>query len=220
MDKNIDIDIRDDKFLFPNGEGYNPSANPCGTVLMLPTMKKHGIHTVRDLINCKASDFSSTSRNHYMALAEIFKYRYLGQELVFDVIFDKKYLNDENGIYEALRDLKTLGFKGMSMRFDKSVTLPRVLGEKKEFNMEYILQNAKECKLSNIGGDFVNFYLNYISEKRTKNQQEEITSDVLKELRIQLQFLSKMRDDIDMQIQTVQNKINLLSEGEKIHGRK
>jgi len=218
MSKNIDIDIRDDKFLFPNGEGYNPSANNWGTVLMLPTMRKHGINTVRDLINCKASDFSSTARNHYMALAQIFKYRYLNQDLYFDVIFDKEYSNDKKGRLEALRDLKTLGFKIENRVGD--FRLSSMLAEKKVFTIEYILQNAEEFPLVNIGGDFVNFYLNYIKEKRKKTQQEEISNDVLKGLIIQLQGLLTMRDGIDMQIQAVEKQINSLSKGETSHGRK
>lgn len=203
-------------------------------------LNKIGIYTVEDLINCEESRFSSSSRKRYIAYAQILKHAYLGQDLVFDILFKKEYTYKNNqlvewyhpeynkGLKECANDLIRLGFAsaygGESTNRMVSLIedfLDEIKYKDETFSMEFLL---RECHYFYTGGpDIRKYYLQYIDNKKEENNIElttETIPGILDGLKLQLQGLLTMRDGIDKQIEAIQNQIKSFNEGEKSHGRK
>lgn len=196
---------------------------------MLKYLNSKGIYTVEDMINCQESDFSNSRRKTYVAVVQILKHAFMGQELVSDVLLEKTYTNNNKGIYECAKDFIALGFpihKGPMYKSVLEKMVSNIIREfqkedfkDEEFTMESIISRFG---INASGPNLAQYYLDYLSAKKEK--QTEVTSEtipsILDGLKTQLQGLITMRDGIDKQIQAVQEQIKLASEGEKSHGRK
>lgn len=208
MDANIDL--RKDTFLFPvsdNGRRH-------GTSIIASQLNQRGVHTVLDFINTKDSDFSSKTRQQYMAIKEILRYKYFGGSFAFDVLFSKKYPKNEIGFKRFSRDIKTLGFRygyEKTFLYHLSEYFGEVLPVDIEFSMEYML---KKCFLfNNPGPDLRQFYLDYIDEKRKKEALKDnrvYLYSTLENLKSELKNLRIVREDLDKQITDISKRIDML----------
>lgn len=214
----VNTKLRDDKFLFPN-EVDNKKSNASG--IIVTALNKRGIETVNDLFNYDQTQFNRLNAHYLGALIQILKYKYLGEELVNDVILEAKYTRSDKK--RLAKDLRRLGF-GRDLQELEARTQRFMEEAPTEFTMEDVLKsdNRYISTMRLLGNaDFKGFYLEYIEEKKKKEQAEENapTKDVLEGLKLQLEGLIKMRDGIDRQIQDVQNQINALNNGGQSYGR-
>lgn len=231
MDTNIDL--RRDKFLFPNGYGIGNRRNSA----VVATLREKGIETVEQLINCNASDFSNQNRHFYMALIQILRHKYLGEELINDVLLEKEYKITRNIAKEIAKDLRKLGLGSNSIHTRRLQNLTNYISlyivinnlTGKTISMEELIKETEGSGMPSLLGvpyrgdsDFRGYYLSYIEEKRKKELQEQDspTKDVLEGLKLQLQGLIMARDGIDKQIIDVQEQIKALDRGQKTYGRK
>ncbi len=212
----VNTKLRDDKFLFPNEVDNNKrKSNASG--IIVTALNKRGIETVNDLFNYDQTQFNRLNAHYLGALIQILKYKYLGEELVNDVILEAKYTRSDKK--RLAKDLRRLGFgrdlQGLEARIKRFVEEAPT-----EFTMEDVLRSKTPMGLLG-SADFKGFYLEYIEEKKKKEQAEENApiKDVLEGLKLQLEGLIKMRNGIDRQIQDVQNQINALNNGGQSYGR-
>lgn len=193
-----------------------------------------GIYTLRDFIYMDLKTISNTAtRNEFFRLIDILKYKYLGEDLVCDVLLYRKYSltyqeyvksNEDSPHFEEdffvthmlrvfERDCKTLGIPFLRSRF------------RSLFNSQYrtqffhgaevlpMLDYLEDERIKNSHAKYlVNFYLEYIRTKAQKNE-EAITSVELESLKMQLSSLTSQRDDLDKQIEDVKVQIQIISEG-------
>ena len=169
------------------------------------------------MFNYDQTQFNRLNAHYLGALIQILKYKYLGEELVNDVILEAKYTRSDKK--RLAKDLRRLGFgrdlQGLEARIKRFVEEAPT-----EFTMEDVLRSKTPMGLLG-SADFKGFYLEYIEEKKKKEQAEENApiKDVLEGLKLQLEGLIKMRNGIDRQIQDVQNQINALNNGGQSYGR-
>lgn len=217
----INTKLRDDKFLFPE-ELENDIKKSNASGIIVTALNKRGIETISDLFNYDQTQFNRLNAHYLGALIQIMRYRYLGEELVNDVLLESEYSNSMKDDKRLAKDLRRLGFgrdlgelEAIVRRFREEnssvVSMEEVLNPNNRFFARMrLLGNA----------DFRGFYLGYIEDKKKKDQAEENspTKDVLEGLKLQLEGLVKMRDGLDRQIQDVQSQINALNGGQS-YGR-
>lgn len=223
----IKTKLEDVDFLFSVSEHSDKIA--CTNILKYLNGK--GIFTVEKLINCQESDFPTSSRKSYMAIIQILKHEFLGQDLINDVLLEKTYTNNSLGIKECAKDYAKLGFSISQSTYSSKLVattdkikryFARTGFVDETFSMEYII---KELPILRKGGPkLAEYYLQYINEMKEKNQElatEKLSPSVIEGLKTQLQGLVTMRNGLDMQIAALQEQINQNSkEGTKSHGRK
>ena len=236
--KDTNVDLREDDFLFPDGYELTEHIRNRSLVSQL---KIKGIHTIEQLINCKASDFSYQSRWSNMALIQILRHKYLGEEIINDVLLEKKYdTNFENVAREIAVDLYKLGltfnrYRSHARNVDRIEFFVRNYIEENNLvgqtiSMEYLLKARitwVDKTISLLGpasgdSDFLGYYLSYIEKKQHKEQLEDEMppKEVLEGLKYQLQVLINARDGIDKQILEVQEQIKNLGGGQSKNGSK
>lgn len=217
----INTKLRDDKFLFPD-ELENDAKKSNASGIIVTALNKRGIETISDLFNYDQTQFNRLNAHYLGALIQILKYKYLGEELVNDVLLESEYASSIKDDKRLAKDLRRLGFgrdlgelEAIVRRFREEnssvVSMEEVLKpDNRFFTRMRLLGNA----------DFRGFYLGYIEDKKKKEQAEENspTKDVLEGLKLQLEGLVKMRDGLDRQIQDVQSQINALNGGQS-YGR-
>ena len=221
----LNINLREDKFLFPDENNNNGKNN--GSGLIVAALNKRGIFTINDLINYDQTKFSSNSAHYLRALIQILRYKYLGEELINDVLLESDYTNSAKDHKKLARDLKMLGFGRGSMPkevYNIVVSFMQRQPDRTIITMEQVLKSDSPVlrKLELIGNaDFRGFYLEYLEQKRRKNQQEilEPTKEVLESLKNQLCRLITERDELDKKINDLQDKINALDGGQEVHGK-
>lgn len=215
----INTKLRDDKFLFPE-EVENKKSNASG--IMVTALNKRGIESINDLINYDQTQFNRFNAHYLSALIQILRYKYLGEPLVNDVLLESKYTHSSKDTKRLAKDLRRLGF-GRELQELEARVQRFMEAAPAEFTMEYVLKsNNRYIRTMRLFGNanFIGFYLEYIEEKKKKEQTEENTpiKNVLEGLKLQLEELGKIRDGIDTQIQNVQNQINNLN-GSQSYGR-
>ena len=217
----VNTKLRNDKFLFPD-ELENDSKKSNATGIMVAALNKRGIETVNDLIHYDQTKFNSLNAHYLSALIQILKYKYLGEELVSDVIFEYKYSRSSKDKKKLARDLRRLGFgRGIE---ELEARAQRFMDETPEFTMEDVLKSdnryMRTMKLFG-NADFRGFYLEYINEKRKKEMQERTLppQDVMSALKQQLESLVLLRADLDKQIESITKQINAIDGGHQKNGK-
>ena len=82
----VNTNLREDEFLFPSENRNNRASE-----LVIKWLNRNEIYTINDLINCNQNDFRSYGFYFIRALVQIMRYRYLGEELINDVLLEKEY---------------------------------------------------------------------------------------------------------------------------------
>ncbi len=213
----VNINLKDDTFFFSDGKENNYKKNNASKLLIL-SLNKKGIYTVNDLINIDQTKFNKSNAHYLRALVQIMRYRYLGEELINDVLLENEYTTSKSDVGRLAKDLRRLGFGGdIKYLRDKVIPLYITLHlDDNSFTMEQFLRAEDDNSLFVLGNaDFRGFYLKYIEEMKKKKQAEENMpeKDILEELKHQLERLIETRDSIDKQIQDVQNQIYSLNGG-------
>lgn len=214
----VNTNLREDEFLFPSENRNNRASE-----LVIKWLNKNEIYTINDLINCNQNDFRSYGFYFIRALVQIMRYRYLGEELINDVLLEKEYT--KKSVMALTKDLRMLGFGQNNMsnkEMEKNVQLFLSSQVEEPITMEQVLKEIKGVGVRPVSNaDFSGFYLGYLEQKR-KNDQQDIsnpTKEVLEGLKLQLQGLVMMRNGLDKQIEDIQKQIDTLNKGEEIHGR-
>ena len=217
----INTKLRDDKFLFPDESLENYNKNMQSGVIVT-ALNKRGIETINDLFNYDQTKFNRRNAHYLDALIQILKYKYLDEELVNDVLLESEYSSSIKDDKRLAKDLRRLGF---GRDLGELETIVRRVREENSsvVSMEEVLKpdNRFFVRMRLLGSaDFRGFYLDYIEEKKQKEQVDANapTKDVLEGLKLQLEGLIKMRDGIDKQIQDIQSQINALNGGQS-YGR-
>ena len=171
----------------------------------LISLHNRGIYTLNDFITMDLKSIPNTeTRNTFFRMIDILKCKYLGEDLVCDVLL-KGHLNSIEEDFK--KDCSKLGipfirrvYRGLfRSNIDKSnLTM-------KDYLNDYDVRNSHSKYL-------VDFYLEYIKIKEDK-KDDTITSPELEALKKQLSSLTSQRDDLDKQIMDVQNQIQIMSEG-------
>ena len=212
----VNIRLENDPILFLNSNDNK------ALVQMLNAFHNMGIYTVSDLINYDDRKFSQNNKKKYRAIVQVLKHAYLGQDLVFDVLFEKQYNNNETGIEECVSDMEKMGF-AMSGPYAVWGRLEIFLYNYKEdkFSMEYVLKNCYD--IDSRGPSLRQYYVQYIDEKKKKKQDELLEKNIpgtLEYLRKQLLFLMEMRNNVDEQIKEINEQIKLTDKGGHISGER
>lgn len=214
----LNIDLRNDTFLFPSDGNFGDKTyKNHNSHIMVGHLNRQGIYTINDLINSTDENFSKGNRHYFMAVIRILRYKYLGEELVVDVIFNGKYnLSDDFDITrkKLAKDLRWLGFgHSLSDCQNFAASFLRVHKDDKFITMEDCL-NDDRIVLDNIGSSNLReFYLNFIAQKKVKDEdfQSLPLSIVLESLKLQMAGLRVMRDNLNYQINTLENMIERYS---------
>ena len=164
----VNTKLRDDKFLFPNEVDNNKrKSNASG--IIVTALNKRGIETVNDLFNYDQTQFNRLNAHYLGALIQILKYKYLGEELVNDVILEAKYTRSDKK--RLAKDLRRLGFgrdlQGLEARIKRFVEEAPT-----EFTMEDVLRSKTPMGLLG-SADFKGFYLEYIEEKNSDARDKD-----------------------------------------------
>lgn len=226
----INTNLRDDEFLFPKSNENEKGKNQASGIIVT-ALNKRGIQTINDLFNYDQTQFNRLNAHYLGALIQILKYKYLGEELLSDVLLESEYSHSQRDIKKLAKDLRRLGFGRKLDELESFASRFMSLQSESKVTMEQVLKNGG----TRIDGhfipkprlfgdaDFTGFYLDYLEQKRKQDQQEQDNNpskEVLEGLKLQLQGLVMMRDGLDKQIQDVQNQINALNGGQQTHGRK
>lgn len=193
-------------------------------------LHNRGIYTLNDFITMDLKSIpDKTRRNEFFRMIDILKYKYLGEDLVCDVLLQKIYpaTYDEylklkekyhysdimeewlmRDILQILkRDCSKLGIPFKEVKYRR---LFRPNMEQTTLSMKDYLED--EDIRDSHSKYLVDFYLEYIKTKESK-KDVAITSSELETLKKQLSSLTSQRDDLDKQIIDVQNQIQIMSEG-------
>lgn len=209
---NIKTRLEDDRVLFLSFLNNTSRSN------ILKDFNKKGIFTVEDFINADTKIFNNASRNIYTAMIHVFRYAYLNEPLVYDVLLQKKYSNHDLEGMEIVKDFIRLGLCRNDRYLAGSIISEIVSNYSGEvLTMEYILKNIKP---STHGPNLKSFYINYLEKMKDVNYFKNNEEIFLSELKAELQTLINMRQELDQKIDVLQEKISNYDEGSIKHGRK
>ena len=209
----INTKLREDPFLFPK-EVDNKKRNASG--IIVTALNKKGIESIKDLITYDQTKFNRFHAHYFNALIQILRYKYLNEELVNDILLESKYTHSLKDINRLANNLRRLGF-GRSLQELEERVQRFMEDAPSKFTMEDVLKsNNRFIRTMNLLGnaDFKGFYLEYIEKKRQKEKEEEnyLSKDILKDLKLQLEKKKKKRNDIDKEIQKMECKMSRLKE--------
>lgn len=227
----INTKIENDSVLFKNMVNSNSKGQ------FLRYFGQIGVSTVEDFLKINECDYPKQSRYVYLAMSHIFRHAYLNQELVYDVILEKTYNNEEEKRYEiAIDDIYRLGLVKLDVPKRALVKKLKEAVTEHSFSMRNILEDNPGNIINDSTYCIRNYYIKYMKLKEEleinnfkKNQKiyefiaknennDEI--DSLNELKMQLQILNSLSKKLDQQIESLQAKINEM-EGKNVgNGRK
>lgn len=193
-------------------------------------LHNRGIYTLNDFINMDLKSIPDKERrNAFFRMIDILKCKYLGEDLVCDVLLQKVY----PGTYEeylklkekyhypdimeewlmrdilriSKRDCSKLGipfrereYRRLFLPSSKQTTLSM-----KDYLESEDIRNSRAKYL-------VDFYLEYLKNKDNK-KDDAMDSAKLEALKKQLSSLTSQIDDLNKQIEDVKVQIQLISEG-------
>lgn len=225
----IKTKLEDDKVLFADFQSNVARVN------ILMVLNKKGIYTVEDLINVDMKDLPASNRKTYNAMAHVFRHAYLGQDLVYDELFQIEYKMDSVGYSryygsntKTPGDVKSCALNLLRLGLAKGEIavvmnqLRSMVPAEATFTIEELMRDKK---VNSTGPNLSRYYLQYIDNKKTKEQETTNTSEnsidtsILSELKKQLSSLIIMKDGLEQQMNSLQQQIETL-EGGKINGRK
>lgn len=260
--------LEDDKFLFPEGRKNGTTMG-----VLVKSLNKMGIYTVGEFINCDPTNIKGNNGYRLKRLIPVLRYKYLGEELINDVILEKEYnfnLITKSEPESHLEENKSEKMKRMFIdnnavelrSFYCDLLKLGILSEKTNYyqlsklssqdRISYLIINYLMKENTNIisietflnqylndiygelalrktkwtttkveeQADLIKFYLEYIKEKKKKDEQEKDLPDtkVLENLKEQLLSLKALINNLDKKIEELQEQIALL-EGGKGNGR-
>lgn len=147
----LNTNLMDDKFLFPEGK------NNQDTLVVVKALNERGIKTVKDFVDYDPIGFNNnTSNRHFLkALQQILRYKYLGEELVNDAVFELTYPTNYDGAKKLAKDLRRLGY---GYKFKDLVYIAEVFSkQKKESHMtieQFIKANYNDEITKTISGPY------------------------------------------------------------------
>ncbi len=197
----------------------------------LISLHNRGIYTLNDFITMDLKTIPNRSRrNLFFRMIDILKYKYLGEDLVCDVLLQKiypatyeeylklkeKYHYSYVSVEQLLPILLIGDFKkdcsdlGIPFREIKYKRLFRPSSKQTTLSMKDYLESED---IRNSSAKYlVDFYLEYLKIKDDK-KDDAITSSKLEALKKQLSSLTNQRDDLNKQIEDIRVQIQLISEG-------
>jgi len=183
-----------------------------------------GIYTIEDFINFKESDFPKYSKRElYWAMSHIFKYEYLGEDIIYDALLEKEYFSDYAGCKSCYTDMVRMGImtKGYTMYAVNGILSALEEHSKKKddkFNIEWLIKNVHSRYYNNA---ILQYYLEFIEKNKKANQQAHVLDNSLElnKLKIQLETLISINNSLQKQIDELQEKINKLEGGQRVHGK-
>lgn len=156
-------------------------------------------------------DYSRPERDDY----------HLYDSILYKYILEKNY----KILTECANDVLKLGFKplygGNSMIMCIYNFLYRKKYNGKNISMEYLLKECDSFGCQSLG--IRKYYLEYIDKKKKSNEEElniETVPKVLEILKSQLESLLTVRNELDVQIESLQEQIKSFDKGENSYGRK
>ncbi len=168
-------------------------------------LHNRGIYTIKDFINMNLKSIpSKATRNTFFRMIDILRCKYLGEDLVCDVLL-KSHLDPNEE--DFTKDCSKLGipFVKRAYRGFFRSNIDRSNLTMKDYLNTYDVRNCHAKYL-------VDFYLEYIKIKEDK-KDNAITTSELEALKKQLSSLTSQRDDLDKQIEEIKVQIQLMSEG-------
>lgn len=188
---------------------------------LIQSLNNRNIFTVKDLIASSDEQFTDLYRNIYVAIRNIYKYEYLGDDASYDAILDKTY-NLETQFHECVNDLTELGIikknKSAYVNF-ASFTIDK--------NVYKISMKDIITKFYASRNDIAKYYVSYLNN-RFEGAKTDAVSDVAR-LEIEIDTLKKVfnslnfsidlnpspalinfRNTIEVQIKDLNNKLNSL----------
>lgn len=222
MDENKTLEMRLEDVPFLNSKP-NFGQNLIG-------LHNRGIYTLNDFITMDLKSIPDKSRrNEFFRMIDILKYKYLGEDLVCDVLLQKIYpatyeeylklkekyhypdIMEEwlmRDILQILkRDCSKLGIPFKEVKYKR---LFRPDMEQTTLSMKDYLEN--EDIRNSHAKYLVDFYLEYFKIKDDK-KDDVITLSELESLKKQLSGLTSQRDDLNQQIEDIKVQIQLIREG-------
>ena len=169
-------------------------------------LHNRGIYTLNDFITMDLKSIPNTAtRNEFFRMIDILKCKYLGEDLVCDILL-RSHLDPIEEHFK--KDCSKLGIpfirRVYRMFFQSNIDRSNLT--MRDYLNTYDVRNSHAKYL-------VDFYLEYIKNKEDK-KDDTITSLELETLRKQLLSLTSQRDDLDKQIEEIKVQIQLMSEGE------
>ena len=208
--------IEDDTILFDKFSAESRAAK-------VHSLNSIGIYTIEDFINLKEIDFPKLSRELYWGMSHIFKYEYLGEDIIYDSLLEKEYFSDYAGCKLCYTDMVRMGImkKGYRMyAVDGILSALEEHSKKKDdkFNIEWLIKNVHSRYYNNT---ILQYYLEFIEKNKKANQQAQVldSSLELNKLKIQLETLVSIDKSLQKQIDEIQEKINKLEGGQSVHGK-
>jgi len=222
MDKNKTLEMRLEDEPFLNSKP-NFGQNLIG-------LHNRGIYTLNDFITMDLKSIPDMSRrNKFFRMIDILKCKYLGEDLVCDVLLQKIYpatyeeylklkekyhypdIMEEwlmRDIFQILkRDCSELGIPFIERKY-RRLFLPSA--KQTTLSMKDYLE-SEDIRDSH-AKYLVDFYLEYLKIKNDK-KDDAITSSELETLKKQLSSLTSQIDDLDKRIEDIKVQIQLISEG-------
>lgn len=168
-------------------------------------LHNRGIYTVNDFI---AMDLKSipdkVRRNEFFRMIDILRCKYLGEDLVCDVLLKSHPAPIEENFRKDCSKLGIPFVRRVYRMFFQS-NIDRSNLTMIDYLKDYDIRNGHAKYL-------VDFYLEYIKIKEDK-KDDTITSSELETLKKQLSSLTSQRNDLDKQIEEIKIQIQIMSEG-------
>ena len=190
----INTKLEDDTVLFGKFENVKSKAK---TIQVLHTLN---INTVNDLMTFDYDNFYDKSKKVYTAIAYIFRHEYLGEELPFNDILDRKYKFSDN-LAQIAKDLHTLGVVRDVKNALIYLSLCMANYTKSTVSMEYVLENYYAPRK-----DIARYYTKYIKKQNYLKQEQarqvlhDRNLEKLNRLQIEIETLNQVFSDLNYAI--------------------
>lgn len=216
----INTKIENDSVLFEN------MVNLYSKGQFLKYFKQIGVSTVEDFLKINECDYPKQSRYIYLAMSHIFRHAYLNQELVYDVILEKIYSDEEERYENAINDIYRLGLVKLDVSKKALAKKLKTALPEHKFSMYNILVKNPGNIIRDNTSCIKDYYIKYMKLKEELEikqfKENENDSEIysLNEMKIQLQILNDLSKKLSESIETLQVKVNEM-EGKSIdNGRK
>lgn len=216
----INTKIENDSVLFEN------MVNLYSKGQFLKYFKQIGVSTVEDFLKINECDYPKQSRYIYLAMSHIFRHAYLNQELVYDVILEKIYSDEEERYENAINDMYRLGLVKLDVSKKVLVKKLKTALPEHKFSMYNMLVKNPGNIIRDNTSCIKDYYIKYMKLKEELEikqfKENENDSEIysLNEMKIQLQILNDLSKKLSKSIETLQVKVNEM-EGKSIdNGRK
>ena len=178
----------------------------------LSSVNKQGICTVEDFLNCDINRICSNPKQ-YRILRDVLSCKYLGTMLIRSELLDNVVVKNNQFTRDIVFIMEELGFHG----FDKIRGIPLKILDDDRISQIKIIDFLRE--VSKVDGysykPLVDFYIAYYDTK----MKSEVNVEYIKKIRDEINLLTRQRDELDVRIQELSNKIEVMRKGNAANGK-